>query len=161
MRKKIIITIASVVLVLFVSSILTFLPSLTGSTKSVMIKKALEEALISKEIPDYNLIKDPQKVILSLDNIDKSMIPTLSGIEIIPIEQDKLQEKADKEGDFLYLRFTEFEIGHFNSTVSLDNGWIQHKGAEGMYLSGGGFKLKYHNILGFWREDPMKQSWIS
>lgn len=81
--------------------------------------------------------------------------------KVVLKEQDKLQEKADKEGDFLYLRFTEFEIGHFNSTVSLDNGWIQHKGAEGMYLSGGGFKLKYHNILGFWREDPMKQSWIS
>ena len=72
------------------------------------------------------------------ENITPELVPNLPGINIILLTPDAIQEKADAEGDFTYLRFTSFEIQRDGVLVNLDNIWAVGKDSMYAYLSGGG-----------------------
>jgi len=143
-------------LILVVAVFATLLPTIVNHSEKDLIRKTMEIALIKQEMPDYEMIMDKEGIILSTENIDPKIIPTLPGVNLIMLSPDEIQEKANKEGDFLYLRFKKVEIGIFKSSVSLDNVWIRSKDSDKVYLSGGGFTLSFYNVLGRWIESPIR-----
>lgn len=143
--------------------LITYLPSVLNpeETKAKIITLALEQALLEQEVPDFNLIKDKKHFILSTENISTGLVPNFSKYSYVLLSPQEIQEKANREGDFLRLRFTEIQVGVFISTVSLDNSWVVSKNSKKGYLSGGGLKLTYYNIFGFWLEGLSRTMWIS
>jgi len=142
--------------------VLTAIPTLTHRSTKEIISKTLESALVNKQLPDYQLLLDKSNsIIVSNENIDTTWIPQLPGISLTVLSPSAVQEKAEEDGEFLYLRFTKIKIGNLTATVSLDNTWINPTNNYEGYLSGGGFTLKFYNVLGNWVQSPMIQSWIS
>jgi len=123
---------------------------ITEEDKAAIIRLTLERALIDKEIPDYDLIKDKENIVLSTENIDSNLVPKMQGINLILLASDGIQEKADREGDFLYLHFGPMEIKNSEVIVSLSNIWAVSKDSPNIYLSGGGFRIEYQKIAGKW-----------
>lgn len=143
--------------------VLTAIPNLTHHSSKTIIQKTLESALVHKQLPDYDLLlaRSKGKIVLSNENIDTSLISQLPGISLTVLSPNAIQESANRDGEFLYLRFKKVEIGNLTATVSLDNTWINPTNKNAGYLSGGGFTLKFYNVLGNWVQSPVVQSWIS
>ena len=126
-----------------------------------IIRLSLAIALMDKEIPDYALIKDKENIVLCTKNIDRDWVPKIDGVNLILLDLDEIQSKADLEGDFLYLRFTKFEIHDERSAVvNLDNMWMRRKGSPYMYLSGGGINISFIKESGTWIGKVLMR-WIS
>lgn len=135
--------------------------TITDVDKAEVIRLTLERALLAREIPDYGLIADKANIVLSTENFDAAWLPQLEGVNIILLDSEALQAKADQEGDFLYLRFQEIEIRNNRSMiVSLDNVWAVSKSTTHVYLSGGGFHIEYHRENGKWI-GQITSIWIS
>lgn len=126
-----------------------------------IIRLSLTIALVDKRIPDYRLIKDKENIVLSTENIVRDLVPEIFGVNLIILEPDEIQLKADREGDFLYLRFTKLEFQNDrNAIVHLDNMWMKSKTSPYTYLSGGGLALAYSKESGIWNSTVL-YSWIS
>jgi pimeloyl-ACP methyl ester carboxylesterase len=116
-----------------------------------IIRLALEIAVIEGSIPSYHLIKDKQNIVICIDNLQKNLLPKFERINFIPLTSQEIQEKADKEGDFLYLKFRRIEFKAGVVSVDLDNIWAVSQATRakgGAYLSGGGFTLKIYKEEG-------------
>lgn len=50
--------------------------------KAQIVRLSLERALLSREIPDYQLITDKSKIVLSTQNLDRAWVPELDGISL-------------------------------------------------------------------------------
>lgn len=163
MRRSTKIICGLVLTAIIVVVVLTAIPNLTRQSSKEVITRTLEFALVNKQLPDYNILleKSNNNIVLSTENIDTSWIPQLPGISITVLSPSAIPEKANKDGEFLYLRFKKIEIGNLTATISLDNTWISQKNENVGHLSGGGFTLKFYNVLGNWVESPMIESWIS
>jgi hypothetical protein len=117
---------------------------LTRQDQADIIRLTLERALIDQEIPDYGLLKDTQDIVLSLTNFDAALVPELKDINLVVLTPEEIQAKADSEGDFLYLEFTEIKAESATKVmVSLNNAWAVAEASKVGYLSGGGFTVEY------------------
>jgi hypothetical protein len=130
--------------------------------KAALVKEALEWALVEKNIPDYNLLTEGKdEIVLSLKNIDESMVPTLPSVNLIPLSPEEIQNKANAEGDFLYISFGEFEIDGNSASVPVQNTWAVSQDSRG-HLSGGGCTLNFEKVDGAWKlSDKPRPCWIS
>lgn len=133
---------------------------LTEADKLEIIKPTLEKALLNKQIPDYGLLKDKKNVVLSTENISPSLVPKLTGVNLILLSPEEIQEKANLEGDFTYLSFGEIRANGDKIFVVLRNTWVKSKTSKVMYLSGGGMFLEYRKENGKWVGEVVG-GWIS
>lgn len=119
--------------------------------KEKLVQRTIEIALVARKIPDYHLLTNKQNIVVSSENIRGISLPTLNNFKLIVLSPRKIKEKANKEGDFLYLRFKKITIGTFHAQILLDNYWIKGDSSKALYLSGGGIIVDYVNILGYWK----------
>lgn len=159
MKRKLML-VSLVIILILVSSLIIFRPKGLNS-KQDLVKRVLEIAVVSGEIPDYNLIKDNKNIILSSENLDTNLILELDGIKFTILSPAEIKEKANKEGDLLYLKFNKIYIGDKNASISLDNTWAVSETSKAGYLSGGGFTVTFHKFMGSWVEDKSRKYWIS
>jgi len=159
MRSKKVVFVVGLVLV--VVALATAFPTITNRSEKEIVTRSLNLALVKQELPDYKILKKRNPIILSTENIAPDLIPNLPGVNLTILSPAEIQNKADAEGDYLYLRFTQLRIGTLMSTVSLDNVWVRSKDSKTFYLSGGGLKLRYYNLFGFWIQSPYIGRWIS
>jgi hypothetical protein len=131
------------------------------ATKEHIILPNLLNRNFKQGIPGKVLLTDITYIFYGNGRKAYLSIATLTGVNLMLLSPDEIEEKANRDGDFLYLRFKEVKIGIFKSSVSLDNAWISSKDSNGVYLSGGGLTLQFYNILGKWIESPFRQRWIS
>lgn len=131
------------------------------SDMAEVIRLSLTLALVDKEIPDYRLIKDKENIVLSTENIREDLVPEIPGVNLIVLEPDEIQRKADREGNFLYLCFSKLEVqNERNAIVHLDNVWMKSSTSRHMYLSGGGLAIAYSKDSGSWK-GTLLYAWIS
>lgn len=156
-RKVLILT--SIVIILGVISLILFKPKDPNASKE-LIKRVIEISVVSGELPDYKLIKDKGNIIISSENIDPNLLPELSNIKLTVLSPTEIKKKANKEGDFLYLKFSEIHINNWNASITLDNTWAVPDNSTMGYLSGGGMTIKFHNFFGRWVEDKSREKWI-
>jgi len=129
--------------------------------KAQIVRLTLERALLSREIPDYQLIADKSNIVLSTQHLDRAWVPELDGIKIILLDPKEIQSKADQAGDYLYLQFRELEVQENGRIiVCLDNLWAVSKNSTVIYLSGGGFTIEFHRETGRWVGE-VTMTWIS
>lgn len=157
-KKNLILT--SIIIVLFLISFVTFKPENDLSSKE-LIKKVVETAIVDGKIPDYSLIKDKKNIIISSELIDSNHLPVLSDIKLIVLSPTEIKEKANKEGDFLYLKFRKIDINNLNAQLTLDNTWAVSDNSKIDYLSGGGMKIRFYNLFGKWFQNKSIEVWES
>lgn len=126
-----------------------------------LLRLTLERALVAQEIPDYALLADQNPIVLSTENIDPTLLPTLSGVALEPMSPEAIQAKADADGDFPYLRFQGFTaVSPDEVNVSLGSGWAIAADSDMLYLSGGGFTITYTRTANGWTGE-VTEMWIS
>ena len=82
-------------------------------------------------------------------------------MNLILLDLDDIQSKADREGDFLYLRFTKLELhSERSAVVHLDNMWMSRRETPFKYLSGGGLSISFSKESGIWNSKVLSM-WIS
>ena len=134
---------------------------LSDEDRAELIRLTLERALVAQEIPDYALLPDPNNVVLSTENVDPTLVPSLRGIDLEVMTPAEIQERADGEGDFLYLRFDEITPRSADEViVRLSNTWAVATASEQGYLSGGGFAVEYSRDGDGWSGE-VTELWIS
>lgn len=135
--------------------------ALTAEDQAEIIRLTLERALIDQEIPDYQLIAEQENIILSTENIDASLVPTLPGIDLILLTPEEVQARANSEGDFPFLEFSQFSArSESEATVSFNSRWAVAEDSQMGYLSGGGFSIDYQKDGGGWTGE-VTSAWIS
>ncbi len=123
----------------------------TDRGKAELIKLTLERAILDKEIPDYESIKDKRNIVLSTENIRKELVPRIKGLKLIVLNADEILDKADKEGVFSYLRFNRLNLQNSeNAVVELWVGYAKPKNSNLGSLCSGGFTLFYKKVSGHW-----------
>lgn len=129
--------------------------------RAQLIRLTLERALLAKEIPDYELLANQGDIILSLKNIDPSLVPALPGVHLITMTPEEIQTRANNEGDFLYLEFQEIVASSPDRvSISLNNGWAAAEDSKTGYLSGGGFVIEFVKEGDVWSGEVVG-IWIS
>lgn len=135
--------------------------NLSAQDRTELMRLTLERALVDQEIPDYNLLDDPQNVVLSTENIDAALVPEIEGVTLELLTPEEIQARANEQGDFLHLRFDEISAASADeATVSLSNAWAVAEDSEQGYLSGGGFTVEYTREADGWVGE-VTSAWIS
>ena len=113
--------------------------------KAEIVQLTLERALVEQEIPDYSLLTaGGDELILSSENIEDVDVGEVPGFDLVVLSPEEIQEKADAEGDFLYLFFNPFEeesVDRIN--VGFGSQWAVAQDSTTGYLSGGGLQMVY------------------
>ena len=55
-------------------------PEFTDKDRLEIIRLTLERAVIAAEVPDYHLMRDKQRIILSAENITPDLVPQIPGV---------------------------------------------------------------------------------
>ena len=114
-----------------------------------IMKLALERAVVAGELPDYHLMKDKQNIAISSENINTALLPQLSGITLDVLTERQIQEKADTDERFLYLKFRSIQVKGNQAEVILDNIHAVGKSTKVMGY-GGSFTIAYQKVKGNW-----------
>lgn len=132
--------------------------------RQTIAQLSLEWAIIGKNIPDYDLIKDKNNIIVSIRNINKNYNFSLENITFSILTQEEIQQKSNTEGDFLYFEFQMLNVSDNNATVKLNNIWAEseeNKKKGLAYLSGGGATIPFKKERDGWLSENVTEMWIS
>lgn len=133
----------------------------TDSREATILNLAMERALIEKKIPDYGLLADPRKIILSDRNLPADWVPRLADIEIRIMTEAEIGTRANRDGDFLFIYVSELSFPDSDTaSVRVHSMWARAKDSKIVYLSGGGFVVIYQKDGETWKESS-SASWIS
>jgi len=132
-----------------------------ASLRRALVQQTLERALVDQELPSVGLLLDQGLVVLSEENLDTAWVQPLPGVNLRLMTPGEIQQRANEQGDFLYLRFDQIDIqGPDRAVVSLSNSWAVSDASTTGYLSGGGFTIEYSRQAGVWVGE-ISQLWIS
>lgn len=124
---------------------------ISAEDRAEVIRLTLDYALVERLIPDYNFIKDPKNVPLSIKNISAESPPKLDGINLILLTPDEIERRAEEDGSYFY--FLEFdEIRGEGETISVTiNHTPKYAKKPKVMAFGGIVKIKYRKQKGKWK----------
>lgn len=131
------------------------------NSKEELIGKTIKIALENGELPDYNIVKNYENIIVSSENLDNKNLTEVLKQKLIVMTPYEIKEKANKEGDFLYLTFKDISIDNQNASIEIENTWAISDNSKETYLSGGGIKVKFYKSFGTWKENSTREVWLS
>jgi hypothetical protein len=91
--KKILILLMALVL-----AVILFISFKTDNSSKDLIRRVIEIAVVSGEIPDYNLIKDQKNIVISPEKLDPMLLPELKGIKLIVLTPEEIREGLIRKG---------------------------------------------------------------
>lgn len=122
---------------------------ITGEDKAEVLRLTLAQAVRSKLLwLDKKQIANG--VILATQNIEPEWVKNVSGIKITLMAQKQIQTTADRDGDFLFLSFSEFRAKGNCIVLTLVNTWAIGKHSKTVYLSGSAHTFEYRKQSGKW-----------
>ncbi len=124
--------------------------------RAKVVKLTLEKAI------DRLLTAEEKRkgFILSTRNIKPEWIKNEPNLQIRIMSQESIQQKADHDGDFLYMSFSEVEVRGSCIAVSVDYSWAVGKDSKFGYVSGGGLSIEYRKKAGKWTGKYIS-GWVS
>lgn len=122
---------------------------LSNADKAIIINEILEDSLLKKEIPDYELlVKQKGEIVLSTENLKPEWVKSFLNVKLKLMSEKEIQEKANNQGDFLYLSFDKFKPKGDCVVVTFTNSWAVGIDSGTGYLSGGGSIYIYRKESG-------------
>lgn len=148
------------------------------SDKKQLIYWALQRAVVkNRDIPDYRMIKDKQKIFVEntlqtnffKDTVNNELrkyeVPAaIDDVQFCLKSIAELQEIANRTSDFMYLSLGEVRIDTNYATIGIANSWMvsaKSMKAGEIYLAGGGYILKFYKMNGKWIYQEKAYSWSS
>lgn len=143
--------------------------TLTDDDRREIIKDALNEAILKKKMSNLGFwdkqredkTKDKLDVYLLKQNVAPDLLPELPGVNLILLNADEMQERANSETSIVYLAFNKFSAEGSTVIVSLDIHLLQSKlpGAQRWMGWGAGHTYVYRKENGKW-VGRIISSWI-
>lgn len=133
-------------------------PGITDEDKAEIISQMLRREIVGKQVNEKdNLVSDfelmmkaKDGIVLSDKHLKASLVPKIPEIRILTLSPREIQQKADREGDFMYLVFTQFDVKGVKVLVTLTKTWAKRKSSTMIYLSGGAETYEYQRENGKW-----------
>jgi hypothetical protein len=124
-----------------------------------VIKMAINNAIVNRDIDEYDqLIQDNKNIIIRDTLISQRMLPKINGMKYKIMSITQMRQKANKDGEFVYLYFNEIEKDTGNTVViGIGTSWITPQGSKRVHLSGGYRKYKYKKINGEWKSELIER----
>jgi hypothetical protein len=142
--------------------------ALTDDDRKAIIKDALEEAIIKKQMSNLGFwdkqredkTKDKLDVYLLNQNVTPELLPELPSVNLILLNMDQMLERANNETSIVYLTFSKFSAEGSTVIVSLDIHLLQ-SAPDGRRLMGwgAGHTYVYRKENGRWSGRTIS-SWI-
>jgi len=122
---------------------------LSDANKAEIVNQILVESLVKKKLPSYDLLANRKNTfIISTKNIEAEWVKPLETVNLKFMTDEEIQQKADTEGDFLYVSLTELKVKGECVSVTVNNSWAVAKSSTKFYLSGGGTNYIFRKTLG-------------
>jgi len=122
---------------------------LSDANKAEIVNQILVESLVKKKLPDYGLLANQKNAfVISTKNIEAEWIKPLENVNLKLMTEEEIQQKADTEGDFLYVSLSEIKVKGECVAVTITNSWAVGKKSSKFYLSGGGTNYIFRKTLG-------------
>jgi hypothetical protein len=87
--------------------------ALSPADRAAILREMLRVALVQKKLPDYKLVQNPRRVIVSAARLE-GPLPSLPGIDLVVMTPEAIQKRANRKGSFVYVVIGEI--------VALDSG---------------------------------------
>ena len=97
--------------------------SLSDSDRAEIVKWMIEEAITKKKIPSDSTLTSDKIIVLSTANIESSWVPILPGYKLLLLTPAEVQQKANRQGDYMYWHFDEIRARGSCVAVSISNVW--------------------------------------
>lgn len=125
--------------------------ALSDTDKLDLYELILNHALKDKSALNVLHIEDPKHVFLKADEIsDQTKSLAVTGVAICFIEGNKIQEKANRDGEIIYIDFYSTEVVGSNIWVTIES----RKAVRAKTLFTpccGGLKYRFHKELNGWK----------
>ena len=109
-----------------------------------VLGKAVEMALDPHVITDAVEFINKDRIYISTRNVDVTLVPEIPGKTLFFMSPDKVQEKADREGDFPCYSFSHYiQIAGEKITLSMQLMMVVGKNSHWVYLWGGGYTADF------------------
>ena len=154
-------------------------PQKPAQDAPALIQKVLEHALTSdSKVPDYNLLKKKNKIVVSRAVVNKfhsditsfhsDLYPPetfpeqIGNAKLIQLSKPEIQILADKKGDYLYLQIGEISVTGDRAEIGVSTNWaVSKKTKIKSYNSGGGYILEFIKENGEWKFNGERRRWQS
>jgi hypothetical protein len=130
---------------------------ITNADKTEIIRRTLESELLGQkphgvhEITDFDLLMRAKGgVVLSSRHLKRKLVPHIPQAKLLVLSPQEIQAKANREGDFLYLIFSRFDVDDLKVVVTLKKVWAKSKTSKEDYISGGSVTYEYRREKGKW-----------
>lgn len=134
--------------------------NLSQDDVEAILEQGLAHAVVDEAIPDFAMLADQEELVLSTENLPEGWVPDLA-VELTLMTPEEIQAKADNEGDFLYLYVQELTaVSDTEATLSLSSTWAIGENSDMLYLSGGGFQMRFTKSGEQWQGE-VEVEWIS
>lgn len=101
-----------------------------------------------------------KSVIVSTENIKPEWLIGVTDLKLKFMTQSQIRQKANREGDFLYVSFPHFKFKGMCVALEVANSWAVGKNSRFVYLSGGGSRYEFRKESGKWVQKSIG-GWIS
>ncbi len=149
-----------VVLTVAVIPAATARADLSAADQTTLAEMALRWA-VDGGIPDFKLVKDPSTLIVARTNLPPISNLHLSEHKVVLLSPQRIQARADAQGDFLYFRFDRWRGDTHHATVAIALIWAVSRTSREHYLSGGGATLEFEKSDDRWQLLPVGERWSS
>lgn len=131
---------------------------ITKADKTDIIGQTLGPVLVGQKVNDKDdqitdfelLMRAKDGIVISVKNIERNLVPQMPQIKLLVLTPHEIQEKANREGDFLYLLFSQFDIKDSKVVVTLRKVWAKGKASNVTHMSGGAETYEYRKVNGRW-----------
>lgn len=151
-----------------------------GDIEEAVISAALRHAFVgARDVPDYSLLSDPNRVILTseralmqpgkvlqsegdpLPDLTPGALPDTRDVRFVLLSGNEIRERAESEGAFAHAQVGAVEIDGERATAEIATTWAIPPDSETIYLSGGGYVLELRREDGSWTVSSILSRWIS
>lgn len=130
----------------------------TDEDKTEIIKQMLEPQLVGEKVDETDkivsdfelMMRAKGGIVLSTENVKARLVPAIAGVRLQLLSPREIQRKANREGDFMYLAFPQFEVKGSKVVVTLVRTWAKSKDSAMGYLSGGSETYEFSKESGKW-----------
>lgn len=133
---------------------------LSAGDRRVLAEQSLRWA-IEGGISDFHLVKDPSHLIVASVNLRDVAALQVPHRTVTILSPQRIQNRANTKGDFLYFRFDRFDGDASHARVAVALVWAVSATSKEHYLSGGGATLEFEQRDGRWQLLPVTERWMS
>ena len=131
----------------------------TDEDKAEIVRFAFADAIGASS----GLLMTEQKnkdLVVSTENIKPEWFKGVTDVKLKFLPQSQIQQKANREGDFLYVSVPYFKVKGLCVAVEVANTWAVAKDSKFVYLSGGGNRYEFRKESGKWIRKSIG-GWVS